>query len=750
MNQINISTWTRLLPREGQREVIDVMNKRCPTPPCYIPARVPEYDSRGISAFQPPLSTPLGLRDNTGLCPREVPAARDISTAPLLSSDIQPLSTAFHAAPRPGRLATLSYHPGAPANFQLEHRGLPTVPAAAQAREPVRDQQHAQLRGGSKLYQPHGMSHVREEAISEMNERGPSTTDMTQVRIPAYGTKGTLGVPPVLVTPWRVSNETSQHPREVPFPRSEVTDSNLVNELRCALAHGRIPQDESRTQIASLLSRVQERLGQTCFLPSNDKPDRPQVTSVLNSCDDSIMRVTSNPRRRETQLVNGDRPLAKSTGKWLAGDRARNFRDAKLLTRIRRSRRSRSSSTSSSENEQSSDSGSLATSGSGPAMRSIRDRHSPKLPPFTDKQEAWSVWLNRFNDVAQVQGWSKHRKLEELLPRLHGPAGEFVYGQLSPQVRGSFRKLTRELEFRFRKIETPSTFRMKFSHRRQKTGESVESFATDLKRFYDKAYPDRDRKTRKEDLLRKFFEGVLDESARHLVEYVKTPETIDEAVFEMVNFLDSRRRVPNVDYKRRQGRVSWKTESSGSESELEFTETRPTVARAVGRPPKAAKKETVPVNPDGKGQIIDEVSSDKEDSNPRWKSVVNRLEDRVNWLSTSFKHEMQESMKNLSSTVRKLEEHHQEPRPPMGHQPAGPPNRLSIPPRGPPRPRGGQECFKCGKLGHFARDCWTFTGQMRMSAQPGYQSQDERKGVVNRSPNYRGSNQAAGNGSNMF
>ena len=127
------------------------------------------------------------------------------------------------------------------------------------------------------------------------------------------------------------------------------------------------------------------------------------------------------------------------------------------------------------------------------------------------------VWLNRFNDVARSRGWTTAEKLDELLPRLQGQAGEFVYGQLSPRTRESFRGLSKELECRFRKIETAGTFRTKFSQRRQKVGESIESYAAELKRLYDKAYPDRDRRTRKEDLLRRSMEGLVDDDARHSV-----------------------------------------------------------------------------------------------------------------------------------------------------------------------------------------------------------------------------------------
>ena len=43
--------------------------------------------------------------------------------------------------------------------------------------------------------------------------------------------------------------------------------------------------------------------------------------------------------------------------------------------------------------------------------------HHPRLPPFTD-QEQWTVWYNRFKDVARLHGWTEKEKLAELLPKL--------------------------------------------------------------------------------------------------------------------------------------------------------------------------------------------------------------------------------------------------------------------------------------------------------------------------------------------
>ena len=72
------------------------------------------------------------------------------------------------------------------------------------------------------------------------------------------------------------------------------------------------------------------------------------------------------------------------------------------------------------------------------SSRQVKYKHV-KLPPFTGK-EKWEVWLNRFEAVADRRAWSTNDKLDELLPRLQGAAGDFVFSQLSGKTRNSYKK----------------------------------------------------------------------------------------------------------------------------------------------------------------------------------------------------------------------------------------------------------------------------------------------------------------------
>lgn len=163
------------------------------------------------------------------------------------------------------------------------------------------------------------------------------------------------------------------------------------------------------------------------------------------------------------------------------------------------------------------------------------------LPPFTGK-ETWKVWFTRFKEVTKRQGLNDDERLDLLLPKLQGDAGDFVFDQLNSKIRNNYSLLKHELKNRFRKVENPKTYGAIFAARKQRSNESIEAYAADLKKLYDKAHAKRDAKTREEDLLRKFLDGISDTKASFHVEFAKDPSSIDEAVDEIINFQEVRKK----------------------------------------------------------------------------------------------------------------------------------------------------------------------------------------------------------------
>ncbi|KAH3813570.1 hypothetical protein DPMN_142031 [Dreissena polymorpha] len=217
---------------------------------------------------------------------------------------------------------------------------------------------------------------------------------------------------------------------------------------------------------------------------------------------------------------------------------------------------------------------------------------SMTFPSFTGKDE-WKVWINRFEIIAERLHWNEEEKLDNLLPKLQGSAGEFVFTQLHHEVLTNYRELVSEINSRFRVIETQRTFAVKFSKRDQKVGETAKEYAAELKRLYDKAHTRRDYRTRQEDFVRTFLDGLRDEEVRSEIEFIKEPEDIDEAVYHVVNYIQTRHRHQFHDDRKR--KFMRRTGSSGAENEIDYevfeTDNKHTSQHAYRVPNKGQRKQ---------------------------------------------------------------------------------------------------------------------------------------------------------------
>ena len=159
-----------------------------------------------------------------------------------------------------------------------------------------------------------------------------------------------------------------------------------------------------------------------------------------------------------------------------------------------------------------------------------------KISSFSGSED-WATWITQFEVIANRFRWSEEEMLDQLLPKIEGPAAQFVFSQLRQDTLNSYKDLTYELRCRFQPIETARSFASKFSRRSQRQGEKLEDYAADLKMLYDKAHSYRDRRTRQEDLVRRFLDGLLDDEMRFELEFNKDPRTIDEAVYYAVTWV---------------------------------------------------------------------------------------------------------------------------------------------------------------------------------------------------------------------
>ena len=236
----------------------------------------------------------------------------------------------------------------------------------------------------------------------------------------------------------------------------------------------------------------------------------------------------------------------------------------------------------------------------------------PKLPSFTGS-ESWKVWFNRFDDVACRRNWSEEKHLDVMLPRLKGPAGEYVYDQLSHSQRSSYKELVDCLKKRFHKVESRKMFADMFWKRDQKAGELEETYAAELKRLHGKAWPKRNTESTEEDLLQRFMNGLLDKKAKEQVEFVKNPTNIDNALDEVVKYREARQvSLKDMSTRRHPQRVARTSTEDTSESDNDEsssdTEANPRIARAFGKQPSKgagihsqSQQSQPPVRPRGSG-----------------------------------------------------------------------------------------------------------------------------------------------------
>ncbi|CAC5404066.1 unnamed protein product [Mytilus coruscus] len=158
----------------------------------------------------------------------------------------------------------------------------------------------------------------------------------------------------------------------------------------------------------------------------------------------------------------------------------------------------------------------------------------------------WRHFASVFQAVARLNDWDDNEKLRELFPRLQGEAGDFAFDQLPCKTLDKYTKLIKELRNRFGVIESSRTYKLQFSRRRQFSGETPEKFASELKRLFDNSYKNRDFKTRQEDLLQMFLLGLQDYKARIHIKLNKDPQTIEEAVHEVITYSETMKN-PNPD-----------------------------------------------------------------------------------------------------------------------------------------------------------------------------------------------------------
>ena len=281
-----------------------------------------------------------------------------------------------------------------------------------------------------------------------------------------------------------------------------------------------------------------------------------------------------------------------------------------------------------------------------------------------------------------------------------------MFNQLSQEVISCYPKLVKELNSRFHTIETEKTYAAKFSKRMQKHDETAKDYAAELKRLYSKAYKNRDCKTRQEDLVRRFLDGLKDQEARFEVEYHKEPEDIDKAVYHVVNFIQTRRRNYSGAYADRKSKKFARRASEASDiedSEIEREEDFGDYEYAMRLPAKgeAYQKKKLQSKGEQKAELDPSQPMNPGNSMLELKDMVKALTDKVE--------ELQQRNTVAPSHQRKASG-------------AGNDSRIV--------------CYACGIRGHISRNC-PEKMQAQSASNGGYR-QSANQGGTDRKSNRNG------------
>ena len=124
----------------------------------------------------------------------------------------------------------------------------------------------------------------------------------------------------------------------------------------------------------------------------------------------------------------------------------------------------------------------------------ITPLYGNQLPPisrFTGEEsaemETFSDWLEQFEAVAQLAGWTEHAKLVNLTTHLRGTAYSF-YRSCAGEQRSNYGLLVEQICKRFTPVQLTAIQSQLFHDCRQSANETVDEFAQELNKLFHKTY----------------------------------------------------------------------------------------------------------------------------------------------------------------------------------------------------------------------------------------------------------------------
>ena len=115
----------------------------------------------------------------------------------------------------------------------------------------------------------------------------------------------------------------------------------------------------------------------------------------------------------------------------------------------------------------------------------------PPIPWFKGEDpgesDSFQDWIEQFESVAILGGWSEQGKLVHLTTRLKGAAYSF-YRSCTPTERASYKQLVARLKERFTPVKLTAIQTQYFHDRQQGPKETVDEYAQALRKLFKTAY----------------------------------------------------------------------------------------------------------------------------------------------------------------------------------------------------------------------------------------------------------------------
>ena len=160
-------------------------------------------------------------------------------------------------------------------------------------------------------------------------------------------------------------------------------------------------------------------------------------------------------------------------------------------------------------------------------IQATQPRHVLKPPKYDGKTPFETFWA-QFQNCSVYNRWTKTEQLAYLRASLQKEAGQVLRDYVS-EVTNSRKKLTKMLKERFGETNQADKYRIEVRNRRRKTGESLQSLHSDIRKLVALVFPELDHRAR-ETIASDYFIDALADPDFALKVRERSPANLDSAL----------------------------------------------------------------------------------------------------------------------------------------------------------------------------------------------------------------------------